>query len=118
MALTAEAARPVVVALVGDLEADAWKRSAPAVRRQHLFFRDTANTPAEARRQILSYLGADPAKSDRRISPNHNQKAKAAKLAITEDTRQVLVQQFRNEHCACAALYGGHALTWKANHGV
>lgn len=96
----------------------AWRKSAPAIRFKHFFFDDIANDPANARRKILCYLGADPEKTSGELAPSHNRKAKAAKLPMNAEIKQVLVEHFAEELRACAAVFGGHAQVWKANYGI
>ncbi len=96
----------------------AWRKSAPAIRFSHFFFDDIANDPASARRKILCYLGADPEETSGDLSPGHNRKAKAAKLPMNAEIKDVLVEHFAEELRASATVFGGHAQAWKANYGI
>jgi hypothetical protein len=98
--------------------AEMWSNNAPNTRFQHFFFDDIAAQPAEARRQILTYIGADPEKSSGEIPPDHNKKSQTVKLPFTDVVRSELVKYFTKEIRACAQRFGGHALTWAANYGI
>jgi hypothetical protein len=95
-----------------------WRMSAPAVQLQYFFFDDIANDSVNARSQILCYLEADPEKKSGDLQPDYNRKAKAAKLRMTDSSKEVLVEHFAEELRACATLFGGHAVVWKLSYGV
>jgi hypothetical protein len=95
-----------------------WDQYASKAHFQHFFFEDIAERPAEARRAILEFIGADPEKSSGDIPPDHNKKSSAVKLTLTDDIKVVLVDFFADEIRACAKRFGGHALTWAATYGI
>lgn len=95
-----------------------WRRAAPNLEFKHFFFELVATDPAEARRQILRFLGADPEKPSGAIEAGHNRKSSDAKLELTEPVKAVLVEHFREELCACARMFGGPAEAWAAQYGV
>lgn len=98
--------------------ADRWDRNAPHVRFRHFFFDDIVAKPDEVRREIMLFLGADPAKSSGQIQADHNRKAAASKLEITDELRAVIADFFRDEIRASAARFGGHANGWAALYGI
>jgi hypothetical protein len=98
--------------------AEPWAECAPSVRFQHFFFDDIVEQPADVRRRILAFIGADPEKGSGDIPPDHNKKSQAAKMTLTDDIKAVLVELFADEIRACAKRFGGHALTWASTYGI
>jgi hypothetical protein len=98
--------------------AERWEKFAPNIQFRHFFFDDIATRAAEVRRDILSYLGADPDKSSGDIEPSHNRKAKAEKLEMTDDIKAVIADFFKDELHASAKRFGGHAESWVTRYGV
>jgi hypothetical protein len=95
-----------------------WSKHAPKMQIRFFFFDDIAERPEETRHDILTFLGADPAKSSGELDADHNRKSKAKKLELTDDIKAVLVDHFREELRACAELFGGHAKKWAAQYGA
>ena len=95
-----------------------WQRHAPKLNFRYFFFDDIAAKPEETRRDILTFLGADANKSSGEIPPDHNRKASAAKLEMTDEIKAVLVDFFKDEIRASAALMGGPAKEWGVRYGV
>ena len=95
-----------------------WRRSAPAIAFRHFFFDDISENPAATRREILTYLAADPDKDSGELAADHNRKSSADKLEMTAKIRAVLIEHFRDEVLACAKLFSGHAEEWAANYGL
>jgi hypothetical protein len=93
-----------------------WLRHVPPAQYRHYFFDDLQADPASLRRQILAFLGADPAKGT--LDPGHNRKADKPKLAITPQIEAMLAQRFADELRASAEIFGGHAAKWAAKYGV
>ncbi|HVV65062.1 MAG TPA: sulfotransferase [Rhizomicrobium sp.] len=98
--------------------AERWDRAAPKVRFRHFFMDDIAAKPDETRRDILSFIGADPMKSSGDLAAGHNRKSKAAKLVMGEEHKRALVDYFADEIRACARRFGGHALAWATSYGL
>jgi Sulfotransferase family len=98
--------------------AERWEQHAPKVAFQHFFFDDIAKEPHETRRRILQYLGADPDKSSGDLKPEHNRKAAAEKLKLSDDIKAEIAGFFKDELRAAAARFGGHASTWLSLYGV
>jgi hypothetical protein len=98
--------------------AERWAQHAPNVAFRHFFFDDIASQPTETRRDILTFIGADPTKGSGDIAPDHNKKSSAAKLTLTDDIKAEMVDFFADEIRACATRFGGHAITWAQNYGI
>lgn len=98
--------------------AEPWAEFAPSVRFQHFFFDDIVEQPADVRRRILEFIGANPEKKSGDIPPNHNRKSQAAKMTLTDDIKAVLVEFFAEEIRACSKRFGGSAITWASNYGI
>jgi Sulfotransferase family len=98
--------------------AEPWAEFAPSVRFQHFFFDDIVGQPADVRRRILEFIGADPEKSSGDVPPDHNRKSQDTKMTLTDDIKAVLVEFFADEIRACAKRFGGHALAWASSYGI
>jgi hypothetical protein len=94
-----------------------WKRYVDAERFRVFFFDDLQNNPAELRRSILHFLGADPKKSGARQTPNQNRWTTMEKLPLTDRVRSHLARIFKKELKTCAARLGGPARDWAARYG-
>ena len=95
-----------------------WREHAPHIALQHFFLDDIIENPDETRREILTFLGADPGKPSGEVDADHNRKSKVAKLPLTDDIRAVLVDHFRVELLACVDLFGAHATGWAERYGL
>ena len=94
-----------------------WKRHVHPDRFRVYFFDDLQRNPAELRRSILHFLGADPEKPSLRVTVDHNSWAAGEKLPLTDNVRSHLAQFFKNELRICAARLGGPARDWLARYG-
>ncbi len=94
-----------------------WKRYVHPDRFRIYFFDDLQRKPAELRRSILDFLGADPDKQGSRQTVNHNGWARMDKLVLTDTVRSHLAQFFKKELKTCAARLGGPARNWPARYG-
>lgn len=94
-----------------------WQRVASHMPFRIFFFDDIAATPENVRADVLRFLGADPKKKSRGVPPEHNRKAKA-KLEMPPLARDVLVDHFRKELEASAAVFGGPAREWPKQYGL
>jgi sulfotransferase family protein len=94
-----------------------WKRYVhPALFRIY-FFDDLQKDPAEMRRSILDFLGADPNKPSGQLRPDYNSKAGMEKLRLTDQVRSCVAQFFKKELKTCAARLGGPARDWPGRYG-
>jgi Sulfotransferase family len=94
-----------------------WKRYVRPELFRIYFFDDLEKNPAQLRRSILLFLGADPNKPSGRLKADDNQDAKRDKLRLTEKVRSQTAQFFEEELKACAAELGGPAKQWPARYG-
>ena len=94
-----------------------WKRIVEPKQFRVYFFDDLQNDPAELRRSVLSFLGADPDKASKRFSVDHNSWTGMEKLTLTDKVRSHLAQFFKKELKTCAARLGGPAKDWPGRYG-
>jgi hypothetical protein len=94
-----------------------WKRYVDPEQFRVYFFDDLQTNPAELRRSILRFLGADPDKPARQGVANYNRWAGMEKLPFTNEVRSHLARFFKKELKTCAARLGGPARDWPARYG-
>jgi Sulfotransferase domain. len=94
-----------------------WKRYVHADQFRVYFFDDLQRNPAELRRSILHFLGADPDKPSSRLTADYNSWSRMEKLPLTNKVRSHLAKFFKNELKICAARLGGPARDWPARYG-
>jgi len=104
-----------------------WKRYVDSEQFRVYFFDDLQNNPAELRRSILRFLGADPDKfatanpsfggPGSRLSADYNRWTGMEKLPLSNKVRSHLAKFFKKELKTCAALLGGPAKDWPARYG-
>ncbi|PYK18761.1 MAG: hypothetical protein DME55_05935 [Verrucomicrobia bacterium] len=94
-----------------------WKRYVRPDLFRIFFFDDLEKNPAELRRSILQFLGADPNKPYDRLKADENRNANRKKLRLTDKVRSRVAQFFEQELKACAAELGGPAKQWPARYG-
>jgi len=93
-----------------------WKRYVEPKQFRVYFFDDLQNNPAELRRSILRFLGADPDTPGSRLSADYNSWTRMEKLPLTDKVRSHLAQFFKKELKTCAARLGGPAKDWPARY--
>ncbi len=93
-----------------------WKRYVHPAQFRVYFFDDLQSNPAELRRSILCFLGADPDKSGSRLTADYNSWIRMEKLPLTNKVRSHLAKFFKNELKTCAARLGGPARDWPARY--
>jgi hypothetical protein len=94
-----------------------WKRHVHPEQFRLYFFDDLQSDPAELRRSILRFLGADPEKPSDGKKTNHNIWSAMKKLPLTDQVRSHLAEFFKKELKTCAARLGGPARDWPARYG-
>jgi hypothetical protein len=94
-----------------------WKRYVRPELFRVYFFDDLEKNPAQLRRSILCFLGADPDKPSGRLQADHNLDAGKERLRLTDKVRSRIAQFFEQELKACAAELGGPAKHWPARYG-
>src|SRR5438445_10128459 len=72
-----------------------WKRYVHPDRFRIYFFDDLERNPAELRRSILHFLGADPEKPIRRLTADYNDWAGMEKLPFTDKVRSHVDRFFK-----------------------
>jgi hypothetical protein len=93
-----------------------WRRYVRPDLFRIYFFDDLEKNPAELRRSILLFLGADPNKSNGQLKAKDNEDTKK-KLRLTEKVRSRVAEFFEQELKACAADLGGPAKKWPSRYG-
>jgi hypothetical protein len=94
-----------------------WKRHVPAEQFRVYFFDDLQSNPADLRRSVLSFLGADADKTGSRWTADYNSWTKMEKLPLTNEVRSHLAKFFKNELKMCATRLGGPARNWPTRYG-
>ncbi len=94
-----------------------WKRHVRPEQFRVFFFDDLQKNPAELRRSILLFMGADPDKRCSRLKADDNSWTKMEKLPLTSEVRSHLAKFFKKELKTCAARLGGPARNWPARYG-
>jgi hypothetical protein len=94
-----------------------WKHYVDSEHIRVYFFDDLQNNPAELRRSILRFLGADPDKPGTGLTADYNSWTKMEKLRLTDSVRAHLAKVFKKELKTCAARLGGPARDWPARYG-
>jgi hypothetical protein len=94
-----------------------WKRFLHPEQFRIFFFDDLQSNPAELRRSILRFLGADPNKPSTRVTADYNSWTRMEKLPLTNKVRSHLARFFKKELKTCAARLGGPARDWPARYG-
>jgi hypothetical protein len=95
-----------------------WREYAPNLPLRTFLFDDILNDPAFVRREILSFLGADPRGKSGKLAVHFNRKARQDKMALTEAVEQMLIAEMADEVRACAETFGGAAKNWPARYGL
>jgi hypothetical protein len=94
-----------------------WRRYVRPDLFRIYFFDDLEKNPAELRRSILMFLGADPSKPDGGLKAGDNEDANKKKLRLADKVRSTIAQFFEQELKACAAELDGPAKKWPARYG-
>jgi len=94
-----------------------WKRYVHPDLFRTYFFDDLERDPAELRRSILDFLGADPNKPSGRLRADYNSDVGRKKLRLSEKVRSHVAQFFKEELKVCAAELGGPARDWPRRYG-
>jgi hypothetical protein len=95
-----------------------WQQSPAQGQFHYFFFDEISDSPEKARREILTCIGADPAKKSGTLEAGYNRKENFAKLEFHEPAMAVIVDYFREELKDCADLFGSHAKNWASKYAV
>src|SRR5213596_3115001 len=94
-----------------------WKRYVRPEFFRVYFFDDLEKNPAELRRSILVFLGADPNKPSGSLKADDSSDVRKDKLRLTAKVRERMALFFEEELKACAAELAGPAKGWPARYG-
>lgn len=94
-----------------------WRAHINPDRFRIYFFDDLKSDAPGLRKQIIEFLGGDPAKPSA-VAPDHNAKALKEKLPLTAAGRAHLAKFFEPELRACAIELGGPATHWPKRYGL
>lgn len=89
-----------------------WRKLAPKNPFQWFLFDDIAERPETVRRDILTFLGADPERKGAGLAADYNRKSEERKLEMSAMARTVLAERYAEELKDGAAFFGGAAATW------
>lgn len=96
-----------------------WLGYVPESRFRSIFMDDVIARPEETRFDLLTFLGADPAKPSGEIPADHNPKSGGKKKTeMTADVQAVLADFLKDELRSGAEFFGGHAAEWAKKYGV
>lgn len=94
-----------------------WRRYVRPDLFRIYFFEDLKEKPAELRRSILDFLGANPDKPSGPLKADYNGQGGKEKLPLTDKVRACVAQFFEEELKDSAAELGGPAKQWPARYG-
>jgi len=94
-----------------------WRKYAPNMQLRTFLFDGVAHDPERTRREIWTYLGADPSRQSD-LPANYNRKSKNQKIEMSAQAKDVLVDFFADEIRACGEMFGGHARDWATRYGL
>jgi hypothetical protein len=94
-----------------------WRRHVRPELFRVYFFDDLQENPADLRRAVLDFLGADPNKQNGRRRVDYNSDAGIKKLRLSDKVRSRLAEFFKKELKTCADELGGPARKWPARYG-
>ena len=95
-----------------------WKKQASQMPFRHFMFDDIVDDAEGTFREIVAYLGGDPAKRADQFAPEFNRKSSKRQFEMSDDVRAVLAELLRDDLKECAAAFGGHAEKWAEKYGV
>lgn len=95
-----------------------WQENAPNLQLRYFLFDDVIGDPVGVRRDILTFLGADPRRRSGRIPVHYNRKATKEKMQLTGLIERMLIAEMADELRACADIFGGPAKDWPARYGL
>ncbi|MCW5733903.1 MAG: sulfotransferase [Enhydrobacter sp.] len=95
-----------------------WSRHVPPDQIRYFFLDHIGSEPDRVRRDVLLFLGGDPAKSSGDLDAAFNRKSDQHKLELTPLAKGVLVEHLASEVKASAAMFGGPAVDWVKRYGL
>ena len=94
-----------------------WQKYAPNMQFKTFLFDGVALDPESTRREIWTYLGADPSRQSD-LPANYNRKAKNKKIEMSAKVKAVLVDFFAEEIRTCGDMFGGRARDWATRYSL
>ena len=94
-----------------------WRRHVTSDRFAVYFFDDLKRDPVRLRASIMTFLGGNPSRSSGALPPDYNAKARKEKLTLSDSTRSLLADFFKEELRACSTELGGPAIDWPKRYG-
>jgi hypothetical protein len=94
-----------------------WRQLAPEGQLGVFFFDQIATDPKALRAQILTFLGADPAKPSGALRPDFRRKSNE-EIPMSREARELLAVTFADELRACARELGGPAVEWPERYNL
>ena len=94
-----------------------WRKYAPNMQLRTFLFDGVAQDPESTRRDIWTYLGADPSRQSS-LPANYNRKSGNRKIEMSTQVKEVLVDFFADEIRACGEMFGGRARDWATRYGL
>jgi hypothetical protein len=95
-----------------------WRACAPGLPFHHVLLDDVISRPEQTRHEVLTFLGADSAKSSGGLEASHNRKSRFEKLKVGDAAMALMVEHFREELFACAGTFGDPARNWLRQYGL
>lgn len=95
-----------------------WRRYVPDPQFGLFLFDDLKADPADLRRRILAFLGADPDKPSGTLSAGFNRKQDPEKMPMPAGLKQALSRHLAVELRASARAFGGAAVEWPGRYGL
>jgi hypothetical protein len=95
-----------------------WRKGADDPDFGLYFFDDLKADAAGLRRRIVTFLGGDPDRGGEALPADHNRKAAYAKIPMSSDVRDHLVETFADEIRFAARDLRGPAEAWRARYGL
>lgn len=92
-----------------------WSNRVPQGQFSFFFFDDIVSQPETVRRDIVTFLGADPDKKGRHEA-GFNRKASQNKLVLPDEIQGFLKEYFRSELEQSAIMFGGYGQRWLSRH--
>lgn len=95
-----------------------WRKAFPAESVGVFFFDDLRTGPETLRKEVISFLGGDPAKLSGDIPAGYNRKVSEKKYPMPPEFLPKLVEHFAADLRSCAEEFGGPAAKWPAKYGL
>ena len=95
-----------------------WRRFTPENQFRLFYFDDLKTDAADLRARIINFIGGDPDKPSGPLPPNFNRKGSHAKVEMSDEVKELLIDVFADELRASAVEFGGIAEEWPKRYGL